>query len=69
MWPDVGIKNYPNSPKVAHKVDTAVFAFKMVFLNSPKVIKYSGYFCKKICCQELSKIAQSGHTVNVCQIF
>ena len=22
-----------------------------------------GYFCGRICCQELSKIAQSGHTV------
>ena len=27
-----------------------------------KVTKYLGYFCKKFCHQELSKIAQSGHT-------
>ena len=26
------------------------------------VTKYFGYLCKKICYQELSKIAQSGHT-------
>ena len=24
---------------------------------------FLGYFCKQICCQELSKIAQFGHTV------
>ena len=32
--------------------------------NCPNVIitKYLGYFCNKTCCQELSKIAQSGHT-------
>ena len=29
-----------------------------------KVTKYFGYFCMKICRQELLKIAQSGHTGN-----
>ena len=29
---------------------------------SKKVSKYCDYFCKKICHQDLSKIAQSGHT-------
>ena len=29
------------------------------------VANYLAYFCKKICCQELSKFAQSGHTVVV----
>ena len=24
-----------------------------------------GYFCKQICCQELSKIAQYGHTATI----
>ena len=24
-----------------------------------------GYFCKQLCCQELSKIAQSGHTEGI----
>ena len=27
-----------------------------------KVNKYLGYFCKKICSQDVLKIAQSGHT-------
>ena len=27
------------------------------------VYKYLGYFCKKICLEELSKLAQFGHTV------
>ena len=27
-----------------------------------EVTEYLGYFCKEICHQELSKIAQSGHT-------
>ena len=26
--------------------------------------KYLGYFCKELCSQELSKIAQTGHTVD-----
>ena len=30
--------------------------------NSPKVTKYLGNFCKKICFQELQKIAQSSQT-------
>ena len=34
----------------------------MYFKASQKVIYYLGYFWEKICCQELSKIAQSGHT-------
>ena len=34
----------------------------MYFKTSQKVIYYLGYFWEKICCQELSKIAQSGHT-------
>ena len=29
----------------------------------PKVTKYLGYFCKKICYQELSKVVQSCHAV------
>ena len=34
-------------------------------------MKYLGYFCRKICCQYFSKIAQSGHTVweNLCGPF
>ena len=32
----------------------------VVFQNSYK--RYLGYFCKKICLQGISKIAQTGHT-------
>ena len=35
----------------------------MFFKIAQKVAKYLSYFCKKICSQELSKIAESGHTV------
>ena len=34
------------------------------FKTAKKVNKYLGYFCKKICHQELSKIDKSGHTTN-----
>ena len=34
----------------------------MSFKIAVKVTKYFGYFCKKICHQEMSKIAQSGLT-------
>ena len=34
----------------------------MYFKLDQKVIKYLGFFCKKICQQQLSKTVQSGHT-------
>ena len=34
----------------------------MVFTTAQKVTKHLGYSCNKICCQEIPKIAQSGHT-------
>ena len=37
----------------------------MFFKIAPRVGKHLGYFCKKISCQNLSKIAQSGHTVRL----
>ena len=37
----------------------------MTYLKvAQKVDKYLGYFHKAICCHELSKIGQSGHTAN-----
>ena len=33
-----------------------------LFLNGPKVNNIFGQLCRQICCQELSKIAQTGHT-------
>ena len=50
--------------KVAPKVATTVFVLRSkVFIIAPRVTKYLGYYWKKNCHQELSKIAQSGHTV------
>ena len=61
-WPDVGIKSCSNFSQSCPKwVATAVFVYKARFYNSQKVTKYLGYFSKKICHQEVSKIAQSGH--------
>ena len=34
----------------------------MGFTNALTVVKYLDYSCNKICCQQISKIAQSGHT-------
>ena len=34
----------------------------MLFTTAQKVTKHLGYFCYKICCQEMPKIALSGHT-------
>ena len=34
----------------------------MLFNTAQEVTKYLEYYWKQICCQELSKIAQSGHT-------
>ena len=43
-----------DAPAVLHKV--------ILFNIAQKVTNVLGYFCKQICYQELSKIAQSGHT-------
>ena len=47
----------------------------MLFQIAQSFTKYLGLFCKKICSQELSKIAQSGHngclnhSAKVCKVF
>ena len=43
-------------------MSTAVITIINFLQNSPKVNILFGLLCKQICCQELSKIAQSGHT-------
>ena len=61
--PDNGLKKWPNFfLKMPKKVAAAVFTFKVMFENTPKVTKHLGYFWKTICYQELSKIPQSGDT-------
>ena len=50
-------------PKVAQKVATAVLIWKWsIGKCGPTCHQFFGYFCMKICRQELLKIAQSGHT-------
>ena len=46
------------------RVQKECFHKKLYFFQlAPKVAKYLVYFCQKNCCQELKKIARSGHTV------
>ena len=64
VWPDVGIKIVLMLPKVAQKIATANFTWKWSISKWPKKSpNILGYFCMKICHQELIKIAQSGYTV------
>ena len=56
-------KKCPIIPKSCPKRATTVFFLKSAVFNmSSKAPKYLGYFLKKICHQEFSKIAQSGRT-------
>ena len=60
------IKSSLNFPKFTQKVVRAVFTFKLMFSKYPITSSiFLGYFSKKICHQEISKIAQSGHTVYI----
>ena len=63
VGPDVGVKSSPNVykryPKSSHNsLNIRVRFFKI----AQKVTNNFGNFCKKFGCQELLKIAQSGHT-------
>ena len=62
--PDVEMKGSPIFPKVAQKVATAVCSKVLVLQNRQKLCTHFGYFSKKICHQELSKNAHSGHTLS-----
>ena len=60
VWPDAEIKSIS---KVAQKLIKDDFTRKvMLFKRAQKVTELLGYFWRKICSQELSKIVQSGHT-------
>ena len=48
-------------PKVAQNCHDK-FDLKVSFSKSPEFSKYLGYFGRKICCPNISKIAKSGHT-------
>ena len=46
------------------------FYFIMMFIKiAQNVNLYLGHFCTKICCQELTKIAQSGHTARASNYY
>ena len=63
MWPDVGIKSGPSFQIAGQKESTEVLNVKVPYFKiAPKVTKNFDYFLKKICSQDYSKIAQSGHT-------
>ena len=63
MWPDVGIKSSQIFPPNLPKRSNSSFNLKCdLFKITQNVSEYLGYFCTEICHQELSKIAQSGHT-------
>ena len=50
VWSDVGIQN---SQKVAQKIATAIFTWRMVYFKiGQKVTKYLGYCWQKIYSQE-----------------
>ena len=63
VWPDPEIESSPKNSKSCPKRNYTSLCMKMdVFRTAPKVNIHLGYFCKKICHQELPKIAISGHT-------
>ena len=61
VWPDAEIKAAQVFPQVAQKVASPVWLKKrwMVFTTAQKDTKYLGYFCYKVCYQEIPKIAKS----------
>ena len=63
VWPEIEVKSSQKFSRMAQKVATVVSTWKVMFFKRvPKVTRHLGYFWKKICQQELSKIVQSGHT-------
>ena len=53
----------PNFPVLAQIVTKVAFYYTVTYFKiAQKVSKYLGHFNEKICFQELSKMAQSGHT-------
>ena len=62
VWPDGRIKISPISSNVAKNSHSGFYFKSDAFQKAQKISKYLGYFGKKICCQELSDIAQSGRT-------
>ena len=55
VWPDAEIWSNPIFPKVAQNFANAVFAWNVMFQNSPKVTNRLGYFCNIIFHPDLLK--------------
>ena len=63
VWPDARMKSSPIFTKVAQiGAEEAFYAKRYVFTIAQKVAQYLSLFCKRICLQDFSKVAQSGHT-------
>ena len=63
VWPVDWIKSYPIFPQYCPNSSLIIFTWKLYFLKEPKNLPYYlGYFCKQICNQKVTKIAQFGHT-------
>ena len=63
VWPDDGIKSGLIPPKIAQKVAAHILHNSDIIWNSPKCHQnILATFMETICCQELVKMAQSGHT-------
>ena len=56
MWPDVGVKS---SPIFSKSCQCSYYIRVRFFKIAQKVANLLGFFCKRFCCQELLKIAQS----------
>ena len=62
VWAD-GVKSSPIFSESCPKSSQYSFFIIVRFFEiAQKVINHLGFFCYKFCCQDLSKIAQSGHT-------
>ena len=62
MWPDVEIKSRPNISQICQNVARWVLPKTWSIQNTPKSNQIFGLLCVKNYRQELSKLAQSGHT-------
>ena len=63
VWPDVGVKSSLNVSKSCPKSSLSCFNIRVRFFKIAQLVADNfGYFCSILCRQELSKIAQSGHT-------
>ena len=64
MYIDVGVKKLPKCFQKLPKKYPQQFVHYLIFFKTAQKSKiFLGYFWEQICCQELLKIAQSGHTV------